>query len=193
MSDLKERIGHKVGYNKTWIRPGYQVKPSPPKQSQARRQIPTATGYESGQSSHEEDSRSRDRHPSHLGFHISSRPGGVSLLERMGLSPSVDSGDEDVLATEDVAKSLIERVGPVANAEGVSDTFSKAQVDPCGKEQDSVNALIETLITETLEAQPSTSDSVCQPCIPSIFFNYHHDPSIEQHRHCRSQHYEGSC
>jgi len=171
MSDLKERIGHKVGYNKSWIRPGYH--PSHTKQSQTRKQIPTATGYESGQSSHEEDG-----HPSHLGSRISSRPrGAASLLERMTL---VDSGDEDVVDTEDVAKSLIERVGPVVSAEGEYDTFSRAQtpdnVDPCGKDQDSV---IEALMTETLDAQPLARNSVCQSCNPSVFLNYHREPSIE--------------
>ena len=196
MSDLKERIGRKVGHNKSWIRPGYQVKTSAPKQSQTKRQIPTATGPESGQSSHEEDSRSSDRHSSHLSFRISPRPrGAVSLLERMGLSPSIDSGDEDIVDTEDVAKSLIERVGPVASAEAVFDSRAQTpdNVDPCGKDQGSVNARMGTLITESLDVQPSATDSVCQSCISSVFLKFHRDPLIEQHRHCCSQNYESSC
>jgi hypothetical protein len=84
----------------------------------------------------------------------------------MGLSPSVDSGDEDVADTEDVAKSLIERVGPVVSAEGgYADTPSRAQtpdnVDPWDEDQGSVNAVIETLITETLDAQPFAWKAVC--------------------------------
>jgi len=189
MSSLKERIGRKVGYNKSWTRPGYQVKQSPSKQSQIRNQVPTAAGYESDQSSHEGDSGDRDRHP---GFRNSSRPARkTSLLERMGLSPGVDSGDDDE-DTEAVAKSLIERVGPVvADVETTYETLSKARtpdnVDPAEEDQESVQVLAKTLITEALDAPPLTSDSVCQSCILIVFLNCHCYASIGQYRHYPSQ------
>ena len=187
MSNLKERIGPKVGYNKSWIRPGYQVKHSPSKQSRTRNQIPTTAGYESDQSSHEGDSGHRDRHSSHPDFGNSSKPARkTSLLERMGLTPGVDSGDDDE-DTEAVAKSLIERVG-LAGVETAYGTFSKARTpDNVEKDQESVKVLAKTLTTETLDGLPLASDSVCQSCIPIVFLNCHCYASIGQYGHCHSQ------
>jgi len=163
MSNLKERIGRKVGHNKSWVRPGYQVKHSSSKQSQTRKQIPTTAGYESDQSSHEADSGHRDTHPSHPDFRNSARK--TSLLERMGLSPGIDSGGDDE-DTEAVAKSLIERVGLVTDIESAYKKFSKAQtpdnVDPFEKEQESVKV-------PPLDVLPLASDSVCQPYFPLCF------------------------
>jgi len=163
MSNLKERIGPKVGQNKSWIRPGYQVKHSSPKQSRTRKQIPTAAGYESDQSSHEADSGHRDTDPSHPDFRNSARK--TSLLERMGISPGIDSGGDDE-DTEAVAKSLIERVGLVSGIESAYKTLSKAQtpdnVDPFEKDQESVNDL-------PLDVLPVAHDSVCQSYFPLCF------------------------
>lgn len=99
----------------------------------------------------------------------------------MGLSPGVDSGDDD--DTEAVAKSLIERVGPVvAGVETVYGTLSKARtpdnVDPAEKDQKSVKALAKTLVTEALDALPLASKSVCQSCFPIVFLNCHFYASI---------------
>ncbi|KIM39893.1 hypothetical protein M413DRAFT_187088 [Hebeloma cylindrosporum] len=184
MSNLKERIGRKVGYNnKSWIRPGYQVKQSPPQQPRIRQQISTAAGYESDRSSHEEDSGHCDR-PSHPGFRNSARS--TSLLERMGISPGADSGDDDE-DTEAIAKSLFERVGLVAGVETVHGTFSSARtpdnVHRSEKDQESVNALAGTLTT----AQPLANDPVCQSCFPIVFLSCHCHASIGKCRHCLSQ------
>jgi hypothetical protein len=110
-------------------------------------------------------------------------------LERMGLSPGVDSGDDDE-DTEAVAKSLIERVG-LAGVETVHGTFSKARTpDNVEKDQESVKvpAPAMTLTTEALDALPLASDSVCQSCISIVFLNCHCYTSIGKYRHCDSQH-----
>ncbi|KAF8972213.1 hypothetical protein BDZ97DRAFT_1752804 [Flammula alnicola] len=119
MSDLKARIGPKVGRelfpNKTWVRPGLDINTITPRPKWKNNKQVT-TGYDSDQSSHE-DMSATDRKP---GFCRTSQSGTASLLTRMGLSPGGSEGDAlEELEAQDVVKSLIERVqGTAANERG---------------------------------------------------------------------------